>query len=66
MADVVKYSVGYTVNMKDFESMRFDVGVETSVRDGETAKAAMERAKKFAQATLQEDIASAMESRGRL
>ena len=66
MADRVSASIGYTMNMGDFNSMRFDFGVETDVREGETAKAAMERAREFVSATLSTEIQKASSSRGSL
>lgn len=39
----VTMSVGYTKNMGDFNSLRIDVGVEDSVRPGESMTAAADR-----------------------
>lgn len=37
------YSVGYTKNMGDFNSLRIDVGLSDSVRSGETLEEAADR-----------------------
>lgn len=39
----VTYSVGYTKNMGDFNSLRIDVGLTDSVQDGETLEQASDR-----------------------
>lgn len=59
----VSASIGYTVNMGDFESMRFDFGVEVDAKEGETAKAAMERAKGLVESVLSAEMVKAMEAR---
>lgn len=45
--------------------MRFDVGIETDVREGEKAPEAMARAKRLLQAELIEDIKEAQANRKR-
>lgn len=62
-ANRVSASIGYTVNMGDFESMRFDFGVETDVSDKETTKAAMERAERLVEEVLGVHVKKAMERR---
>lgn len=46
MARVI-YNLGFTRNMSDFESLRFDVGIEADSLAGETTAEAFDRAKKF-------------------
>lgn len=55
----VKVSMGYTVNMGDYENIRFDYGIETDTREGETAAAAFERAEEFVSKRLFSAVAEA-------
>lgn len=53
----VKASLGYTRNMGNFESLRVDVGIEDSVRDGEKATEAFERVYSLVESKLLEKVA---------
>jgi hypothetical protein len=58
----VNIALGYTLNLGNFQSLRIDIGVEDSRRDGETAGDAFERVYSFVEAKLIEKIAEAKES----
>ena len=62
--DRVSKSIGYTVNMGNFESMKFEVGIETDVRDKEKPWDALARASAVLEAELGNDVKKAMERRG--
>ena len=55
----VKANVGYTVNMGDFNSIRFDFGIEDDKRPDETASEAMDRCFKFCWAKLEPRVEEA-------
>lgn len=48
----VRVSVGYTRNMGDFESLRYDVSVEASPIKGETTQEAFDRIADFVEGKL--------------
>ena len=50
----VTVTMGFTRNMGNFESLRIDVGVSSSARDGETADATFDRVYKFTEEKLEE------------
>jgi len=54
MSDVqkVKVSLGYTLNLGNFESLRIDVGVEDRVIGDENLDGAMERTYKYVEELL--------------
>lgn len=52
----VRVAVGYTKNMGDFESLRYDVAVESSPLDGETTNDAYERVALFVETKLIEKM----------
>lgn len=52
----VRVAVGYTKNMGDFESLRYDVAVESSPLKGETVNDAYERVSTFAETKLIEKM----------
>lgn len=52
----VTFSVGYTKNMGDFNSLRIDVGVEDSVRAGEDLEDATNRIYEFVSDQLVEKL----------
>jgi hypothetical protein len=54
MSDVqkVKVSLGYTLNLGNFESLRIDVGVEDRVIGDENIDSAMERTYKYVEELL--------------
>jgi hypothetical protein len=52
MKTVVKIDLSFTRNLGNFESIKIGVGVEDSVRDGETVNDATERVYKFVENKL--------------
>jgi hypothetical protein len=52
----VNVSLGYTLNLGNFQSLRIDLGVEDSKRDGETTSEAFERVYSFVEAKLAEKV----------
>ena len=48
----VSVTLGYTLNLGNFQSLRIDLGIVDSKRDGETTDVAMERVYKFVEDTL--------------
>ena len=52
MTTVVKIDLSCTRNLGNFESIKIGVGVEDSVRDGETVNDATERVYKFVEDKL--------------
>ena len=59
--DLTKVSVtlGYTLNLGNFQSLRLDLGVVDSRRNGETPDQAFERVYKFVEDKLAAKIAEA-------
>jgi hypothetical protein len=59
--DLTKVSVtlGYTLNLGNFQSLRLDLGVVDSKRDGENTEQAFERVYKFVEDKLTEKIQEA-------
>jgi hypothetical protein len=52
----VNVTLGYTLNLGNFQSLRLDLGVVDSKRDGETTNEAFERVYKFVEDKLTEKI----------
>jgi len=52
MKTVVKIDLSFTRNLGNFESIKIGVGVEDSVRDGESVNDATERVYKFVEDKL--------------
>lgn len=52
----VSVTLGYTLNLGNFQSLRMDLGVVDSKREGETTNDAMERVYTFVEAKLAEKI----------
>lgn len=52
----VSVTLGYTLNLGNFQSLRLDLGVVDNKRDGETTNDAMERVYAFVEAKLAEKI----------
>jgi hypothetical protein len=48
--------LGYTLNLGNFQSLRLDLGVVDSKKDGETTNEAMERVYKFVEDKLTDKI----------
>jgi hypothetical protein len=55
----VNVTLGYTLNLGNFQSLRLDLGVVDSKRDGETTAEAFERVYKFVEDKLTEKIQEA-------
>lgn len=55
----VSVTLGYTHNLGNFQSLRLDLGVVDSRRDGETIDQAFERVYKFVEDKLTEKVAEA-------
>ncbi len=55
----VNVTLGYTLNLGNFQSLRLDLGVVDSKRDGETTNEAFERVYKFVEDKLTEKIQEA-------
>ena len=55
----VSVTLGYTHNLGNFQSLRLDLGVVDSRRDGETIDQAFERVYKFVENKLTEKVAEA-------
>ena len=52
----VNVALGYTLNLGNFQSLRIDIGIQDSKRDGETTGEAFERVYSFVEAKLSEKI----------
>jgi len=52
----VNVTLGYTLNLGNFQSLRLDLGVTDSKRDGENTEQAFERVYKFVEDKLTEKI----------
>jgi len=57
----VNVTLGYTLNLGNFQSLRLDLGVIDSKRDGETIEQAFDRVYKFVEDKLTEKIKEAQE-----
>ncbi len=55
----VNVTLGYTLNLGNFQSLRLDLGVIDSRRDGETVNDAFERVYKFVEDKLTEKLSEA-------
>jgi hypothetical protein len=58
-ATKVQWSLGFTLNTGNFQSLRLDCQIEDYVRDGETTKDASDRVYKFVEDQLSEKLAEA-------
>jgi len=52
-ATKVKVSLGITMNLKNYQSLRIDVGIEDYKREGESMDAAMDRVYKYVEKQLE-------------
>lgn len=52
----INVTLGYTLNLGNFQSLRIDLGVVDSRRDGENIEQAFERVYNFVEAKLTEKI----------
>jgi len=55
----VSVTLGYTQNLGNFQSLRIDLGIVDSKRDGENIDQAFERVYKFVEDRLTEKVAEA-------
>ncbi len=55
----VSVTLGYTLNLGNFQSLRVDLGVVDHVRDGETTNDAMNRVYDFIEAKVVEKVQEA-------
>jgi hypothetical protein len=55
----VNVTLGYTLNLGNFQSLRLDLGIIDSKRDGETTAEAFDRVYKFVEDKLTEKIQEA-------
>ena len=55
----VSVTLGYTLNLGNFQSLRVDLGVVDHVRDGETTNDAMNRVYDFVEAKVVEKVQEA-------
>jgi hypothetical protein len=58
-ATKVSVTLGYTLNLGNFQSLRVDLGIVDSRRDGETVNDAFERVYGFVETKLAEKVAEA-------
>ncbi len=54
----VRVSAGTTLNVGDFNSVRYDVAIEDSPREGETVLQAYKRIEAFVDSQLEEKVAA--------
>jgi hypothetical protein len=57
----VNVTLGYTLNLGNFQSLRLDLGVVDNARNGETVDQAFERVYKFVEDKLTDKIKEAQE-----
>jgi hypothetical protein len=55
----VNVALGYTLNLGNFQSLRIDLGVEDSERDGENINEAFERVYAFVEQKLADKVKEA-------
>jgi hypothetical protein len=55
----VSVTLGYTLNLGNFQSLRVDLGVVDHVRDGETTNDAMDRVYDFVEAKVIQKVQEA-------
>ena len=55
----INVTLGYTLNLGNFQSLRLDLGVVDSKRDGENTEQAFDRVYKFVEDKLTEKIQEA-------
>ena len=60
----VQWSIGYTMNTGNFQSLRLDCQVNDYVREGETTKEASDRVYAFVEQQLVEKLNEAKEELG--
>jgi hypothetical protein len=52
----VNVALGYTLNLGNFQSLRIDIGIQDSRRDGETINEAFDRVYSFVETKLSDKI----------
>ena len=55
----VNVALGYTLNLGNFQSLRIDIGIEDSRRDGENIAEAFDRVYSFVEEKLTEKVREA-------
>jgi hypothetical protein len=55
----VNVALGYTINLGNFQSLRIDIGIEDSERDGENINDAFARVYSFVEEKLTEKVKEA-------
>jgi hypothetical protein len=60
----VNVALGYTLNLGNFQSLRIDIGVEDSERDGENVQKAFDRVYAFVEDKLAEKVKEASSEMG--
>lgn len=58
----VNVALGYTLNLGNFQSLRIDIGIEDTVRDGENAEDGFSRVYEFVENKLIEKVKEAQAS----
>jgi len=58
----VTVGLGYTLNLGNFQSLRIDIGVEDSKREGETTSEAFDRIYAFVETKLVEKVKEGSEA----
>jgi hypothetical protein len=61
-ATKVSATLGYTLNLGNFQSLRVDLGVVDHVRDGETTKTAMDRVYNLVESEVIQKVQDAREA----
>jgi hypothetical protein len=56
---VVKANIGVVLNIGNYQSLRLDLGVEDTVREGETLDEAVDRVYDFVEKSIEAKIATA-------
>lgn len=52
----VNVALGYTLNLGNFQSLRIDIGIQDSKRDGESTSEAFDRIYSFVETKLHDKI----------
>ena len=60
----VNVALGYTLNLGNFQSLRIDLGVEDSKKDGENVQQAFDRVYEFVEEKLAEKVKEASSEMG--
>jgi hypothetical protein len=58
----VNVSLGYTLNLGNFQSLRIDIGIQDSKRQGETTGDAFDRVYSFVESRLLEKVKEGSEA----